>query len=73
MTLPYGTMTDEEMKGMRLADLQDDGGLLFLWVTGRAVRAAPGDSPSSSSNCYSDRTWPGMSQGLGVSMLYSFE
>lgn len=37
MSLPYGTMTDDEMKGMRLADLQDDGGLLFLWVTGRAV------------------------------------
>ena len=30
-------MTDEEMKAMPLAELQDDGGLLFLWVTGRAV------------------------------------
>ena len=37
MSLPYGTMTDEEMKAMPLAELQDDGGLLFLWVTGRAV------------------------------------
>lgn len=30
-------MTDDEMKAMPLAQLQDDGGLLFLWVTGRAV------------------------------------
>lgn len=30
-------MTDEEMKAMPLASLQEDGGLLFLWVTGRAV------------------------------------
>lgn len=37
MTLPYGCMTDEEMKAMPLASLQEDGGLLFLWVTGRAV------------------------------------
>lgn len=37
MTLPYGTMTDDEMKAMPLGRLQKDGGLLFLWVTGRAV------------------------------------
>lgn len=37
MSLPYGTMTDDEMKAMPLAQLQKDGGLLFLWVTGRAV------------------------------------
>uniref|UniRef100_U9UE94 mRNA m(6)A methyltransferase n=1 Tax=Rhizophagus irregularis (strain DAOM 181602 / DAOM 197198 / MUCL 43194) TaxID=747089 RepID=U9UE94_RHIID len=36
MTLPYGTMTDDEMKAMAIADLQDDG-LIFLWVTGRAM------------------------------------
>lgn len=30
-------MTDEEMKAMPIPQLQEDGGLLFLWVTGRAV------------------------------------
>jgi mRNA (2'-O-methyladenosine-N6-)-methyltransferase len=34
--LPYGTMTDDEMKGMPIPELQDEG-LLFLWVTGRAM------------------------------------
>ncbi|CAG8475934.1 3626_t:CDS:2 [Paraglomus brasilianum] len=36
MTLPYGTMTDDEMKAMAISDLQDEG-LIFLWVTGRAM------------------------------------
>ncbi|KAJ3280494.1 N6-adenosine-methyltransferase subunit mettl3 [Borealophlyctis nickersoniae] len=36
MTLPYGTMTDDEMKSMAIQSLQDEG-LLFLWVTGRAM------------------------------------
>lgn len=36
MDLPYGTMTDAEMKSLRL-DLVQDEGLLFLWVTGRAM------------------------------------
>lgn len=36
MELPYGTMTDEEMKSMRIKELSDDG-LFFLWVTGRAM------------------------------------
>lgn len=40
MTLPYGCMSDEEMKAMPLAQLQEDGGLLFLWVTGRAVSSS---------------------------------
>lgn len=34
--LPYGTMTDDEMRGMPIPMLQDEG-LLFLWVTGRAM------------------------------------
>jgi mRNA m6A methyltransferase catalytic subunit len=29
-------MTDDEMKAMAIADLQDEG-LIFLWVTGRAM------------------------------------
>lgn len=37
MTLPYGTISDDDMKAMPLGKLQNDGGLLFLWVTGRAV------------------------------------
>jgi mRNA m6A methyltransferase catalytic subunit len=36
MTLPYGTLTDDEMKDLKIQDLQDDG-ILFLWVTGRAM------------------------------------
>jgi len=36
MSLPYGTMNDDEMKAMPIPDLQDEG-LLFLWVTGRAM------------------------------------
>ena len=29
-------MTDDEMKAMAISDLQDEG-LIFLWVTGRAM------------------------------------
>ncbi|KAJ1928826.1 methyltransferase [Tieghemiomyces parasiticus] len=36
MSLPYGTMSDEEMKAMQVCELQDEG-LIFLWVTGRAM------------------------------------
>lgn len=36
MELPYGTMSDEEMRAMPIASLQDDG-FIFLWVTGRAM------------------------------------
>ncbi|KAM7533200.1 hypothetical protein Aperf_G00000123673 [Anoplocephala perfoliata] len=36
MELPYGTMSDDEMRKMDIPCLQDDG-YLFLWVTGRAM------------------------------------
>ncbi|KAI8584713.1 hypothetical protein K450DRAFT_217644 [Umbelopsis ramanniana AG] len=36
MSLPYGTMTDDEMKDLKISKLQDRG-LLFLWVTSRAM------------------------------------
>ncbi|CAD6884272.1 unnamed protein product [Tilletia controversa] len=36
MSLPYGTMTDDDMRAMPFPMLQDEG-LLFLWVTGRAM------------------------------------
>ncbi|KAF9078675.1 MT-A70-domain-containing protein [Rhodocollybia butyracea] len=36
MSLPYGTLTDDEMRAMPIPALQDEG-LLFLWVTGRAM------------------------------------
>lgn len=39
MDLPYGTMTDNEMRNLRV-DLIQDEGLLFLWVTGRAMEIA---------------------------------
>ncbi|ORX38604.1 mRNA methyltransferase [Kockovaella imperatae] len=37
MSLPYGTMTDDEMRRMPLSSLQPDWGILCLWVTGRAM------------------------------------
>lgn len=36
MELPYGTMEDDQMLKLRVADLQDNG-YIFLWVTGRAM------------------------------------
>lgn len=36
MELPYGTLTDDEMRKLTIPILQDDG-FLFLWVTGRAM------------------------------------
>ena len=36
MELPYGTMADDEMRRMNVQVLQDDG-VMFLWVTGRAM------------------------------------
>ncbi|KAF9534361.1 MT-A70-domain-containing protein [Crepidotus variabilis] len=36
MSLPYGTMKDDEMRAMPIPILQDEG-FLFLWVTGRAM------------------------------------
>ncbi|ONK73666.1 uncharacterized protein A4U43_C04F34010 [Asparagus officinalis] len=36
MELPYGTMADDEMKSLNVPALQTDG-LIFLWVTGRAM------------------------------------
>ncbi|XP_067931738.1 N6-adenosine-methyltransferase subunit METTL3-like [Watersipora subatra] len=36
MELPYGTMSDEEMRSLNIPTLQDDG-YIFLWVTGRAM------------------------------------
>ena len=39
MDLPYGTLSDEEMKNLPVKNLQDDG-VIFLWVTGRATELA---------------------------------
>lgn len=36
MELPYGTMSDDEMRKLPVQKLQDEG-LIFLWVTGRAM------------------------------------
>ncbi|KAM9718190.1 N(6)-adenosine-methyltransferase subunit METTL3 [Menidia menidia] len=36
MELPYGTLTDDEMRKLSIPALQEDG-FLFLWVTGRAM------------------------------------
>jgi hypothetical protein len=36
MELPYGTMSDDEMRSLKVPLLQDEG-LIFLWVTGRAM------------------------------------
>ncbi|KAI4840993.1 N6-adenosine-methyltransferase MT-A70 [Plasmodium brasilianum] len=39
MDLPYGTMTDNEMKRLPVQLIQDEG-MIFLWVTGRAMELA---------------------------------
>jgi len=36
MELPYGTLSDDEMRQLSIPVLQDEG-LIFLWVTGRAM------------------------------------
>ncbi|XP_066290880.1 N6-adenosine-methyltransferase subunit METTL3-like [Branchiostoma lanceolatum] len=36
MDLPYGTMTDDEMRNLNVSAIQDEG-YIFLWVTGRAM------------------------------------
>ena len=36
MELPYGTMSDDEMRKLAVPKLQDEG-YIFLWVTGRAM------------------------------------
>merc|ERR1719433_1025225 len=36
MNLPYGTLTDPEMIDLKVGNLIDDG-VIFLWVTGRAM------------------------------------
>lgn len=36
MELPYGTMSDDEMRQLNVPSLTEDG-LIFLWVTGRAM------------------------------------
>jgi mRNA (2'-O-methyladenosine-N6-)-methyltransferase len=36
MSLPYGTMSDDDMRAMPFPQLQEEG-YLFLWVTGRAM------------------------------------
>ncbi|GAB5030502.1 n6-adenosine-methyltransferase 70 kda subunit [Nannochloropsis oceanica] len=40
MDLPYGTMSDDEVCKLNFPKLQVEGGLLFLWVTGRAMERA---------------------------------
>lgn len=42
MELPYGTLTDDEMRKLNIPALQDDG-YLFLWVTGRYVLYSQSD------------------------------
>ena len=36
LQLPYGTLSDDEMRTLNIQGLQDDG-FCFLWVTGRAM------------------------------------
>ena len=37
--LPYGTMSDDEMRDMAIEKLQDDG-VIFMWVTGEQETSA---------------------------------
>jgi mRNA (2'-O-methyladenosine-N6-)-methyltransferase len=37
MSLPYSTIRDPEMLALNIAVLQQEGGVIFLWVTHRAL------------------------------------
>merc|ERR1711920_1217888 len=39
MELPYGTLTDDEVRNLKIGDIHQDG-VIFLWVTGRAMELA---------------------------------
>lgn len=39
MELPYGTLTDDEVRNLKIGDIHKDG-MIFLWVTGRAMELA---------------------------------
>jgi len=39
MELPYGTLTDDEVKNLKVGDIHEHG-MIFLWVTGRAMELA---------------------------------
>jgi len=39
MELPYGTLTDDEVRNLKIGDIHEDG-VIFLWVTGRAMELA---------------------------------
>ncbi|CAE8638148.1 unnamed protein product [Polarella glacialis] len=39
MELPYGTLTDDEVRNLRVGDIHEHG-MIFLWVTGRAMELA---------------------------------
>jgi N6-adenosine-specific RNA methylase IME4 len=39
MELPYGTLTDDEVRNLKIGDIHKDG-VIFLWVTGRAMELA---------------------------------
>mmetsp|Transcript_152623 Transcript_152623/g.489421 ORF Transcript_152623/g.489421 Transcript_152623/m.489421 type:complete len:700 (+) Transcript_152623:97-2196(+) len=39
MELPYGTLTDDEVRNLNVGDIHEDG-VIFLWVTGRAMELA---------------------------------
>ena len=50
--LPYGTMSDDEMRKMNIGVLQDDG-VIFLWVTGkRYYLMTPDTHPSRAKFTY---------------------
>lgn len=40
MSLPYGVLSDAQLLDLQLGKLQRPGGLLFIWVTGRAMDIA---------------------------------
>jgi N6-adenosine-specific RNA methylase IME4 len=55
-----GTMTDDEMLKMPIPSLQESGGLIFVWVTGRALELGR--------DCM--RTWGYASFTTGVLFIY---
>lgn len=51
MELPYGTLSDDEMRQLNIPVLQDEG-LIFLWVTGRAMELGREVCVTSPVSCY---------------------
>lgn len=70
MELPYGTLTDDEMRKLNIPILQDDG-FLFLWVTGRSEELQPCVCPNFVSTVFHSLLLLVILQGHGAGQRVS--